>query len=279
MAFGNRNFICKKLSMKSPPPQPRKNLYGCYFCCCFSKICNSLSFILSLLRFSFILTIRLLSPPTLSSARALCSLMLSSLGLLGAPATRGSAAASGPISASFWVTSLRKILSASSRSCTFTSLRSLRYTLSSWEARCSPMLSSTTLTLPSLWTVRSYFIPLPSIAGVIACDDDCRGTIAEDWEGAITVVVVGAAVYVVVGAGKEACPAVNAKKAASTDEVTTADKVIPMLIVDEDSHSFVLSSAKILVGSVSFFSMVLLLLFVVSNIVVMAAPGLGAPSS
>ena len=79
-------------------------------------------------------------------------------------------------------------------------------------------------------------------------DDCCRGMMTEDWGGAITtvVVVVGAAVVVVVGDGREACSAVN---------------------------------VKILMGVCFLFTGLPFTRVVVSNSVVMAATGWGAPSS
>eukprot|EP00533_Pseudo-nitzschia_delicatissima_P014073 CAMPEP_0197279344 /NCGR_PEP_ID=MMETSP1432-20130617/19968_1 /TAXON_ID=44447 /ORGANISM="Pseudo-nitzschia delicatissima, Strain UNC1205" /LENGTH=106 /DNA_ID=CAMNT_0042745871 /DNA_START=266 /DNA_END=582 /DNA_ORIENTATION=+ len=93
------------------------------------------------------------------------------------------------------------------------------------------MLISTILVVPSLFNVRSYFIPLPVIAGVMACDEVL--TIAEED----TIGVGG-------DGGSDACPAVNASDAESSEEATTAERAIPMLVLEDK-----LSSAKTLLVS------------------------------
>ena len=69
----------------------------------------------------------------------------------------------------------------------------------------------------------------------MACDGACQ---------MIAVVMSGVGVIVVGWDESAAWPAKKANEAESKEDATTAENVMPMLVVDDDSHSFAVSSAS-----------------------------------
>jgi len=141
------------------------------------------------------------------------------------------------------------------------------------------MLNSVTAVLPSRCTVRSYFMPLPSSAGVTACDRD---------DGCCIVCIVAVVVTAVMAGGfdegSDACPAVNASVAESSEDATTATSVIPAFVVaiaseDEDGNEVGDDDNSSLALSITLegFSSLLLLEFTCALLLLLLV--LGAPNS